>query len=450
MLAPWPLLEITALFLSVLHLTLEGYRWQLLPGYLLLTLLISLHWLLPIDRPRTYKPGWIRAPAVILVALTYLLSFLLPVMLPVPRLSPPDGPYAVGTRTWHWIDPTRVDPYAPERSKVREIIVQAWYPIEAEDQGERSPWMPAAEIVAPSVADWINLPPFFLNHLVHVKTQASVDAPIASNDDGFPVLLFSHGYGGFRAQNTNQMQHLASHGFVVFAPDHTYGSVVTVFPDDRIAYHNPETLPDGLPLSEDLEATRTLGDQWAGDLSFILDQLEKSDHPVLESSWREALDLERVGAFGHSTGGGAAIEFCYRDPRCQATVTMDPFVKPVSEGGLQEGLDHFALHMFSESWTSRDTLARFARIVSNSKVQPFVISVVGSAHYDFSDLPLLTPLAHALGLKGPINGDRMVKIANDYLLAYFRQTLQDIPSSLFDVGNTDYPEVIRQVQVGHP
>ena len=36
----------------------------------------------------------------------------------------------------------------------------------------------------------------------------------------FPLVVFSHGYGGLRTQSSFLTAHLASWGFVVAAPDH--------------------------------------------------------------------------------------------------------------------------------------------------------------------------------------------------------------------------------------
>jgi predicted dienelactone hydrolase len=44
----------------------------------------------------------------------------------------------------------------------------------------------------------------------------------------FPLVLFSHGYGGHRRQSTFLCTHLASHGYVVAAPDHSGNTVVDV------------------------------------------------------------------------------------------------------------------------------------------------------------------------------------------------------------------------------
>jgi hypothetical protein len=70
-----------------------------------------------------------------------------------------------------------------------------------------------------------------------------------------------------------------------------------------------------------------------------------------------------------------------------------------------------------------------------------VISIDGTTHYDFSDLPLLSPLAPRLGLKGPINGKYVNALINDYLLSFFDMTLRNKAVNLFDGQNRKYIEV---------
>ena len=91
------------------------------------------------------------------------------------------------------------------------------------------------------------------------------------------MLIFSHGWGGFRAQNTYQMQELASHGYVVVGMEHTYGAVVTVFPDGQVAPNNPAALPDGVPDAEYEAAAGRVVAQWIGDMAFALGTLEDSE-----------------------------------------------------------------------------------------------------------------------------------------------------------------------------
>src|SRR5690606_11945176 len=153
----------------------------------------------------------------------------------------------------------------------RRFMVQVWYPADVGESSERAPWMTNAEIYAPAIATYIDLPSFFLDHLELVDIPAYKDAPVAVRDGGFPVILFSHGWNGFNAQNTGQALELASHGFVVIGIQHTYGAVITVFPDDTVAPNNPRALPEDANDPNYEEVARVLVDQWAGDMAETLD-----------------------------------------------------------------------------------------------------------------------------------------------------------------------------------
>ncbi len=96
----------------------------------------------------------------------------------------------------------------------------------------------------------LHLPPFFLDHLALVKLPAYKDLKVAPSGKRYPIILFSHGWNGFNAQNTSQALQLASHGFVVVTVQHPYGAVVTVFNDGTIAKNNPAALPMDAPDEE--------------------------------------------------------------------------------------------------------------------------------------------------------------------------------------------------------
>lgn len=439
-----PLLPALAVPASAAQLLFEGYRWQMLPAYALAIIFFLSGSLRSPDPPRG---GWRRWVPLGLAILALLLAIGLPVLLPVPQLEHPDGPFAVGTTTLFLVDESRRDPYAPDPGLARELMLQIWYPADPGTGKGHAQWMESAVVVAPAIAEWLGLPSFFLDHLTLAVSPALKDASLPSGTERYPVILFSHGYGGFRAQNSNQAIELASQGFVVAAVEHTYGAVVTVFPDGRVATHNPQTLPDDVNETVSLQATRRLGDQWAADLSFALDTLEQLDRGSNGSRFSGRLDLERVGAMGHSTGGGAAIEFCRRDARCSSVLGMDPYMKPVSANTLDLGLAKPGLYVFSESWTTSSNLDLFDPFFRTSSAESWRGSIAGTAHYDFSDLPLLSPLAPAIGLKGPISGSRIVEIINTLSLGFFDQTLRGRPSAILRSGANPFSELTL---VQHP
>jgi predicted dienelactone hydrolase len=434
-----------ALLVTVIHFAIEGYRWQMIPLYVL-TSIFGLSTLLRIRSSGDWKPlashltlRLAQGGAVFLLAV----STILPIVLPVPSIPAPDGPYQVGTTIYELTDTSRAELYSG-RDEARRFQIQVWYPSEPGPTDERAAWMNHADVFGRSIsADILGLPPFFLDHLSLVKLPAYRDSRVAPTVEGYPVILFSHGWNGFNAQNSGQALQLASHGFVVLGVQHTHGAVVTVFDDGTTVQNNPAALPIGAPDEEYDIAARLLADQWAGDLGYALDFMEEQNDDS-SSPFHNTLEPSLVGVYGHSTGGGAAIQFCGTDARCKAILGQDPFMRPVSGEVLDGGVTQPSFFMFSQRWADdKESLNNrlFNPFYANSKEAVGAVSIEGTAHYDFSDLPLLSPLTPQLGLKGPINGKRVTTIVDDYLLSFFEMTLKGISSDLFEAQNQKYEEV---------
>jgi hypothetical protein len=287
----------------------------------------------------------------------------------------------------------------------------------------------------------LDLPPWILGHLDQVHTHSYPEAPMVGGAEEYPLLVFSHGLQGYRTQNTIQAEEFASQGYVVVAIDHTYASAVVVFPGDRAALFNHDLMSDEFQAEGYHSPANRLVSTWAADISFVLDRLELYDSGDISSPFGGRLDLERVGVYGHSTGGGATVQVCWQDERCTVGLGMDAWVEPVSDEVLVDGLAQPFMFMSSDGWGSGDNGVRLNDIYQGLDVEGYRLAVEGSAHYDFADLPLLSPAATALGLKGPIDGRRMLEIVQGYTLAFFDHHLRGQPAPLLDGPSADYPEV---------
>jgi len=118
-------------------------------------------------------------------------------------------------------------------------------------------------------------------------------------------------------------------------------------------------------------------------------------------------------------------------------------MRPVSTEVLESGVSQPTFFMFSQVWAddldSRNNKL-FNPFYARSAETQGAIFIEETAHFDFIDMPLLSPLAPQLGLKGPINGKRVTMIINDYLLSFFDMTLRGMSTDLFD-NQSPYPEV---------
>jgi len=299
----------------VLQIGLEGYRWQMIPAYLMLAWVL----LQVVIYPNKYTVSTSVVSRICkggMLGLYILVAVALPILVPVFSFEKPKGPYSVGTTTFHFIDEKRQEPYAEHPNIRRELMVQLWYPAKTGSQEPTAPYTATPREIAIGFGKSISMPSFTLEHLGQVKTHSHLEALLPDQEQAWPLLVFSHGMDRFRNGNTFQVEELASHGYIVAAIDHTYDAAATVFPDGRIAYSSSQ-FDDGIPA---LDARMPV---WISDVTFVLDQLERLNKGVPDSQFRGAIDMKRIGMFGHSYGGATAMQMLLHDERVKAGIDMD-------------------------------------------------------------------------------------------------------------------------------
>jgi hypothetical protein len=239
------------------------------------------------------------------------------------------------------------------------------------------------------------------------------------------------------------METLASNGYVVVAVDHTYGAVATRLGDEVIEYD-----PAALPTREEVgdEAHLRAGDQlittYAEDVVAVLDAMAAGVEGPF-GSVAGGVDMERVGVFGHGAGGGAAVVVCLQDERCDAVLGFDPWVEPIPNRVIRETPIHPALYMRSDEWRGGPDDATLRGMVGRAEAVTYLVDVEGAGKNDFVSLPLLSPMAAQLGLKGPIPAGRVIPIVDNYLVGFFDVALLGTgPASL---ENVTFPEASVEV-----
>lgn len=426
---------LAALF-ALLSIAFEGMRWQMFPAYLLVVVCV----LLAVWNMRRGKGNGRTTVGIIgsIVGIVWLIiAFALPIALPVPQFTATTGPYAIGTASIYLVDESREEIYTEAEGDPRELMAQIWYPAALTESAEPALYLEALDVAGPVLAERFNLPAFLFDHVNLAQTGTHKNVPAAENAETFPLILFSHGLTGIRGQNTNMVRKLVSNGYVVAAVDHTYANALTVFPDGRIILYDPERIfSNGEPNPDE---GAQLVQVWADDLAFLLDQLtvwnEEAGH-VLNGR----LDLEHVGVFGHSTGGGATLRFCLDDVRCTAGAPLDSWVLPVGADILQSPPDQPFMFINSPEWLGSINQERGRDILATLPNDGYEVTLANSEHYDFSDLALLSPLTPQLGLSGAINSHDSQTMQNEYLLAFFNHYLKNRDEPLLE-RPSPYPEL---------
>ncbi len=415
------------------HLLLEGYRWQMLPIYAVTGAIAFPLILHRATRAAPLTPRWLVPVALAMLLIGGLLGW----ALPVPRFPESAGPYKIGTMSYHWVDASRPEIYGVTPSGHRELLVQVWYPASHSQGIPPAPWLSGGRIVSRAIAAWRNLPGFLLDHVTLARTHTYVNAPLAAAEAPYPVVLYIHGWGGFRNINQDQIEALASHGYMVVAADHAYGALVSLYPDGRIAWNNPAALNGAGGDAEFARASNTLVKVYAADGRFILEQLSALN---AAGPLAGGFNLDRVGYFGHSTGGGAVVTVCALDARCKAVLGMDTWVEPVEDALIEAGLIQPALFMNSESWRNGSNSVRLRQLYTHTDGPVYWLDIDGTAHYDFTATATLSPVMHWLGFKGPISTARAMAINNAYLTAFFDYYLKGQTAPLLDGNTSEFPE----------
>lgn len=463
-----------AMLFVLIHLVFEGYRWQMVPAYLLTGVLFlgAVRNILPGVGTRSETPsrGRRALPIVgtVLGLLVFAIAFSLPALLPVFRLPQPTGAYAVGTRYVYWVDESRPDTYTPDPDDSREVSVQVWYP--AELTGDEEPIRYMWEEAGTAFADFLDLPSFFFHHFALVRTHAYLNAEVAQTGHPFPVITYST--SGLMSSHMALFEELASHGYVVLCIGHpywnpfVYGASGEVIPfDGENEYYKAWWAEENATLKEakrQITVAKTVKAQeaaerwhnelkpiairdlrrWAEDIGFVLDELEKMN---LGSGFLAGkLDLERVGVMGFSKGGAATGQFCVTDERCKAGINLTGFMY----GDIVDiNLAQPFMFVSEEELWCRDCFVNDL-FYKRAKSSAYQMKIRGARHAYFGDPSLYGGLLEGFGEGGTIDGERMAEIQNVYALAFFDKHLKGLAAPLLDGPSPDYPEVVLMTR--HP
>lgn len=443
------------LALAVGQVLVEGPRWQMVPAYVLTISLFSI-WLLGIVVPGDLPLHRLASLLSVGVGILVLaISILLPNLLPVFHFPKPSGPYAIGTVTYHWVDPSQPELFTPNHHTYRELIAQVWYPAKNEPQASRAPYIQDADIVTPAIGRQLHLPEFALSHLSYVTTDAVASAPVADERPSYPVLIYLTGIDGFRSVSTFQVEALVSHGYIVVGLDQPGGAPPGRLLDGQLLFgwsrdqiqplimQSVEPQPKA-PMVYGRVLPNGPVPYLAQDASFTLDQLVKLNGNDPNHLLAGRLDLAHAGVFGVSLGGMEAAWACWKDPRLKACLIMDVAIPAdVVKAGLKQPVIFITRdagtmrleHTRNGTWSAQDialALGTMRSVYDHLPSDGYYIEIPGMFHVNFTDLPYWSPIMSQLGLTGPINAQRGFDIVNAYSIAFFDKELKNQPSPLLD------------------
>jgi dienelactone hydrolase len=350
-------------------------------------------------------------------------------------------------------------------------MVSVWYPARNDSRYPLAPWIPHRagvvfldELISSLPIGGMTPTPQQRSHHVPLPgvglpiTRAREGAPVRPSAHGYPVVLYQPGFGDVRELGTGLVSDLASQGFVVITMDDTYEATVVEFPNGRIVTPRPNQGP--------VDSVRI------ADTRFVLDELAHlhagtdpdAERRTLPKGLGEALELSRVGMFGHSLGGATAAKAMAADPRIHAGLDLDGSIL-LADPALHQNIKQLAARvgkqlgkrpfmiMTSQGHTfqSDPSLAGFWSALRGWRL---AVSMRNSQHYSYTDMEQFLGQLLAAGVApthltsplvaeviGTIKPRRAVAAERAYVAAFFGQHLGGRPSALLKGPSPHYPEI---------
>jgi predicted dienelactone hydrolase len=415
-------LLLASLALCLLNGVFEIWRWPLVPAYVGFALVA---W---------FVITHVKAPAgaslylTLTAALPVGLSFLLLKGLPVAPLPAPAGAFPVGVTELFLQDASRMEAFGGSAPAPRALYVKVWYP----GMPDQSTQNGAASGLWEEIATQEQFKPLnlFLGFLTRIKTHGFRQLAPASGYGRFPVLLYNHAIVSYPSENTLLMEHLASHGYVIFSISHVNqmeafrsmpaqegSSTEAVLQRIDTAAEPREKAAIGLAYYEAASATNALVASRVLDSAYLLRVLtEQQTLPKHLQALVPILDLSLIGALGHSLGGAVSVELCKTSGRCGAVANLDGGAFGYSQGlALQ-----IPCLRLSNALTA--DMNEHQRLTTQSAYYDYVFQ--RTRHGDFSDQGMVLPIYRWFGLLGKADAREVLAWKNALVLGFFEHTLK--------------------------
>jgi hypothetical protein len=117
----------------------------------------------------------------------------------------------------------------------------------------KAPYVDNQKVISEALSAGLEVPNALMERAGGIECNSWLEAAPAKGK--FPILIYSHGHQSLKIANTFQAEELASYGYIVVAPDHTYDAAITVLANERVVY-SKSRLPGNnqRPSEEDMIA----------------------------------------------------------------------------------------------------------------------------------------------------------------------------------------------------
>jgi dienelactone hydrolase len=359
---------------------------------------------------------------VMVVAIAIIILLLPYWIIPTAKFPTPTGKWSVGTSDLIWDAPHQAG-----------IMAQVWYPTDDVRFNGSSPYLKKLKpkLASDKVLNLLYRLIFIKSLLGKITTTAVVNVIPSHCPEGFPVVLFSPGFGGSISLNTFYALELASHGFIAVGINHPGSCVGTMLTDGtHIEFADVDS-----EIFADIDRVELLVQkitaEQASNMSRVLDKLI-SLNSIAGSLLYQKINGHQVFAAGHSAGGASSFIACGQDQRITKGVNLDGYFVDVPGTNY----DHKELLLIQADRDryrpkNKKTRARYdlfaakdrgrvEKLAAQANLQQLVIPY--TRHFDFSDLSILLrpAFSRTLGLAGKADGLELSQTTATAMIDFFK------------------------------
>jgi platelet-activating factor acetylhydrolase len=233
-----------------------------------------------------------------------------------------------------------------------------------------------------------------------------------TSSTSLPVIVYCHGLGGMRCDNSAICCDFASHGYLVAAVEHrdqsacsslqrvpSFSSERSRFRDEWIEFYYHPNPAKEFQLRNRQVLQRSRDGILALELLTMLNEGVEV-HNMMEGhfdfrQFQGRLDLRKAAIMGHSFGGATTIQALSQDHRFMCGIALDCWMVPVHRDLLETGVQQPLLFINSFTFQWPDSVRKMMKLTRppqhTGASACTILTLQGTSHTNQSDMPFVIP-----------------------------------------------------------